>query len=60
MQEIKGVYLEFDEIPFIILGHKLLECQNVPEKNRALFGGINNYIKFNWIKMNSGPLVIQR
>ena len=59
MQEIKGVYLEFDGIPFIIIGHKLLECQNVPE-NRALFGGINNYIKFDWIKMNSGPLVIQR
>ena len=36
MQEIKGVYLEFDGIPFIILGHKLLECQNGPEKNRAL------------------------
>ena len=35
MQEIKGVYLEFDGIPFIILGHKLLECQNGPEKNKA-------------------------
>jgi len=31
LKATKGVYLEFDGIPFIILGHKLLECQNGPE-----------------------------
>ena len=37
VQATKGVHLEFDGIPFnIILGHKLLECQNGPDRNRAL------------------------
>lgn len=36
IQATKGVNLEFDGIPFIILGHKLLECQNGPDRNRAL------------------------
>ena len=35
-QATKGVNLEFDGIRFIILGHKLLECQNGPDHNRAL------------------------
>jgi len=35
-QETKGVHLEFDGISFIMLGHKLLECQNGPDRNRAL------------------------
>jgi len=34
LKATKGVYLEFDGIPFIILEHKLLECQN--GHNRAL------------------------
>ena len=36
LKATKGVYLEFDGIPFIILEHKLLECQNGPDHNRAL------------------------
>jgi len=36
VQATKGVHFEFDGIPFIILGHKLLECQNGPDCNRAL------------------------
>jgi len=36
VQATKGVHLEFDGIPFIISGHKLLECQNGPDRNRAL------------------------
>lgn len=35
VQATKGVHLEFDGIPFLILGHKLLECQNGPDRNRA-------------------------
>ena len=27
---------EFDGIPFVILGSKLLECQNGPDRNKAL------------------------
>ena len=49
MQEIKGVYLEFDGIPFIILGHKLLECQNGPEKNRALEERQSTNKRVKWI-----------
>ena len=49
MQEIKGVYLEFDGIPFIILGHKLLECQNGPEKNRALEESQSTNKRVKWI-----------
>ena len=36
LKATKGVYYEFDGIPFIILEHKLLECQNGPDRNRAL------------------------
>ena len=36
VQATKGVHLEFDGIPFVILGHKFLECQNGPDRNRAL------------------------
>ena len=49
MQEIKGVYLEFDGIPFIILGHKLLECQNGPEKNKALEERQSTNKRVKWI-----------
>ena len=49
MQEIKGVYLEFDGIPFIILGHKLLECQNGPEKKRALQERQSTNKRVKWI-----------
>ena len=49
MQEIKGVYLEFDGIPFIILGHKRLECQNGPEKKRALQERQSTNKRVKWI-----------
>ena len=37
VQGTKGVHLEFDGIPInISLGHKILECPNGPDRNRAL------------------------
>ena len=36
IQATKGVHLEFDATPFVILGHKLLKCENGPDRNRAL------------------------
>ena len=47
IQATKGVNLEFDEIPFIILGHRLLECQNGPDGNRAPKERQANTIKVN-------------
>ena len=32
----KGKNLNFDGIPFVILGPKLFECQNGPDHNKAL------------------------
>ena len=35
-QEMTGCRLSFDGIPFQIVGVKVLECQNGPDRNKAL------------------------
>ena len=35
-QEMAGCSLRFDGIPFQIVGVKILECQNGPDRNKAL------------------------
>ena len=35
-QEMAGCRLSFDGIPFQIVGVKVLECQNGPDRNKAL------------------------
>ncbi|KAJ7386133.1 hypothetical protein OS493_012477 [Desmophyllum pertusum] len=41
----KALNLEFDGIPFIIFGHKRLECQNGPDYNKALKEKQENNLK---------------
>ncbi|KAJ7384053.1 hypothetical protein OS493_024067 [Desmophyllum pertusum] len=35
-QDVSGVMLEYDGVPYIILGTKVLECRHGPDRNKAM------------------------